>query len=259
MKNTSRHILITRPKDRAPKLAHALTQAGFAPVVFPTVEIHPVKPATLAKCVALAKHASKIIFMSPAAVIHGLAALKAHDVTMPSDVDIFAVGPETAEALKEAGITVTRDPQPPFNSEALCALPELRPLSIIGQEILIIRGRGGKEILPEYLKGYDVKVDLCEVYERLLPNYTASAVQKAFADWQSSGLDAIICSSLVCAKNLFELLGKAGHAWLQNQIFVVVSEPDAAWLKEQGVKGKPIIAKDASIAALVEAVRCIND
>src|SRR4029453_13889613 len=75
------------------------------------------------------------VFVSPNAVVHGVS-LGAG--AAPSGLRIAAIGPSTARALEDAGLTVSIRPRAGYTSEALLAEPELQSLG--GRPVPLVRG-----------------------------------------------------------------------------------------------------------------------
>jgi uroporphyrinogen-III synthase len=82
---------------------------------------------------------------------------------------IFAVGAATANKLNEYGFEVDAFPSEKPSSEALLALPEIKAL--VSKDILIFRGKGGRETLKEGLEQYNT-VEYIEVYQRVVCDTT---------------------------------------------------------------------------------------
>lgn len=148
------NILLTRPFNQVKPLETLVNDAGYQALLFPTLKIEALKSAPLKE------HYDVVIFISANAVEYGLEVLSSlnhrHD-------KIFAVGSATAKKLNDYGFKVDAFPQTKASSESLLAMPEVSNLS--DKDILIFRGKGGRETLREGL-GKNNVVEYIEVYER---------------------------------------------------------------------------------------------
>ncbi|NKB36360.1 MAG: hypothetical protein GKR93_04210 [Gammaproteobacteria bacterium] len=136
-------------------------------------------------------------------------------------IKIFAVGVGTSEELRRAGFS-----QVLFNanggaSEGLLEESELQGTRIRQKNVLIVRGRGGRELLAKELKARGAYVEYAELYQRLRPEYDRGHVEKIF---ESEKPDAIIISSAEALKNLLELVRSEYKSPILNTALVVVSE-----------------------------------
>ncbi|MFA5874549.1 MAG: uroporphyrinogen-III synthase, partial [Anaerolineales bacterium] len=100
-------ILITRPRAQSADFGAALQMAGFEPVYFPVIEIRPVEDLTaLDRALAKINCYDWVVFTS----VNGVEMFFDHIVgangrsPLPDNLKIAAIGPKTAEALRERGI-----------------------------------------------------------------------------------------------------------------------------------------------------------
>jgi uroporphyrinogen-III synthase len=151
-------ILVTRPQPAADALANVLRAAGHDAVVCPALELRPTTPAAAAT--ARLSEADLCIFVSVAAVRHGWPWLAGR---LRSTCRVYAVGPSTEAALRT--LRVACEPAPsPGSAAQLLAMPALQRLA--DQRVLVVRGRGGLDELPDTLAERGARVTLFEPYER---------------------------------------------------------------------------------------------
>ncbi|HSU78326.1 MAG TPA: uroporphyrinogen-III synthase, partial [Burkholderiales bacterium] len=137
MSLAGRGVVITRPRELAEPFARLLERRGARAIVFPAIEIQPLPaPATLAR---LAEY-DVAVFVSPSAVRIALAAQPPWPPRLAA-----AVGAGTRRELERAGAQAVIAPTVGADSEALLALPEMQKLR--GKRVLIVRGKGGRELL----------------------------------------------------------------------------------------------------------------
>ncbi len=148
------NILLTRPLNQVKPLESLIKDSGNQAILFPTLKIEALKASPLKE------RYDVVIFISANAVKYGLEALNSlkhrHD-------KIFAVGSATAKKLSDSGFKVDAFPQEKASSESLLAMSEVKKIS--NKDILIFRGKGGRETLKEGL-GKNNVVEYIEVYKR---------------------------------------------------------------------------------------------
>ncbi len=163
------NVLLTRPFSQVKPLETLVNERGHQALLFPTLRIEALKSAPLKE------RYDVVIFISANAVEYGLEALSSLDHRHDQ---IFAVGAVTAKKLNDQGFKVDAFPQTKASSESLLAMPEVKELS--DKDVLIFRGKGGRETLREGL-GKNNIVEYIEVYERtqckVVPLHQASLTQ----------------------------------------------------------------------------------
>jgi uroporphyrinogen-III synthase len=93
-----------------------------------------------------------------------------------------------------------------------------------GRRVLIVRGRGGRELLADTLRERGAAVDYAEVYERRLPQPQDGEIEAVIAAWRKGGLRYVTCLSVATLRNLAELLGEKGAAVLRGATLVSASD-----------------------------------
>ncbi len=199
-----RTVLVTRPAEQSAVLAAAIRAAGGEAVVFPALAVEAVPANALQGQAATLAAADGILFISPNAARYGLAAFG----RLPAEARVFAVGPGTARALQEAGVTRVIVPAGQ-DTEALLALPQLA--AVAGQRFAIVRGVGGRPMLGDTLAARGAQVDYIECYRRVRPAADAAPL---LARWRGGGIDAVTVASAETLENLAAMLGEDGAALL---------------------------------------------
>lgn len=190
-------ILVTRPHAQAVGLVDLIRAQGGDPVVFPTIAITPVddraRPAAVLARLADFDH---VIFTSANAVTFGLALAPSG---WPNEVDAIAVGPATAKALASARIPRVLMAGERFDSEGLLEMEVLRrPL---GKRVMIVRGVGGRDVLPRVLAERGAVVEIAEVYARSDPRGDTRVLVE---QWRAGRIHAVICSASEGVRNLHQ-------------------------------------------------------
>ncbi|MDN5863028.1 MAG: uroporphyrinogen-III synthase [Salinisphaera sp.] len=142
-----------------------IEQAGYTAQAVPTLEIvAAADPDTLAlQAKRQLTAATMAVFISRNAV-DWLWRLPVDSMRLLNDCRLFAVGPATAARLHEYGLTQVATPEVGADSESLLALRLLAAPH--NEQILIVRGCGGRELIATTLRERGAVVEYLEVYER---------------------------------------------------------------------------------------------
>jgi uroporphyrinogen-III synthase len=140
-----KRILITRPRAQAADFAGKLRMAGFEPIFFPVIEIQPIENnIALERALAKVDCYDWVVFTSANAVNvvferHWQLASGGKNV-----VKFAAIGPKTAEALRDRGIPPDFVPDEYVAESILPGLGDLR-----GKWVLLPRAEIARKALPE--------------------------------------------------------------------------------------------------------------
>lgn len=248
--NTSlhgKHILVTRPQHQATTLVQLIAQHGGQAIAFPTLEIVPVTPPETAKPqLENLKTYQRLIFVSANAVNFAVAANNGK-IGHLTQTKIAAVGKATAKALQAIGLTVDLVPETGFNSEALLATESLQHVK--NQQILIVRGVGGRETLADELKKRGATIDYWEVYQRQMPVINPAPV---IALLNRRQLDILILTSAESLQNLIIML-ESYKTLLLNVPLVVISERIKQIAEITGFK-KIVVSSSPDDAAILNTM-----
>jgi uroporphyrinogen-III synthase len=209
-KLAGKHIVVTRPAGQATHLAEALQSLGAHPILFPVLAILDLADIKPLHEIALQLDAFDFaVFISPNAVDKSLEQVLRHR-GWPAHVRAATVGESSERALARHGITNVLAPRGRFDSEALLELPELQ--DVRDKRIVIFRGDGGRELLADVLRERGAEVVPVTSYRRGKPDQDAALLLK---HWDNRTLDAITITSSEGLRNLHEMVGKLGQAWLR--------------------------------------------
>ncbi|MEX0374738.1 uroporphyrinogen-III synthase [Spiribacter pallidus] len=233
-------ILLTRPAGQAAALGRMLASRGALVLQRPTLAIEPLPvqaPPT--------RKPDWVVFISPNAVRYGLPALAGSGLVAGA---VAAVGPGTASALNQAGVTVTVAPIRGGGAEALLAEPAFDPAP--GQRVLIIRGEGGRRRLQAPLQARGVILEELAVYRRM----PAACRLDVPDDWLAVQLDAAVVTSVAGLQGLLAMATPAALEWVMDAALVVVSERVAAAARQAGWVAVTVAdgADDTALLAALE-------
>ncbi len=235
-------ILVTRPVHQAQELCDLIEARGGRPVPFPALEILPPRDREQASDI-LRQARGWVIFVSPNAVNYGLALLE--EAAFPLGVKLGTVGKSTAKALRTAGHAVDLLPRERFDSEGLLALPELT--RITGQQVVIVRGEGGRPLLGDTLTARGAEVVYAEVYRRHCPEIVPAPLLRR---WERE-VALVTATSKDILVNLISILGPEGWTLLRQTPLLVISERMKREAEQIGF-GTILVARKADSLSIVE-------
>jgi len=147
MKSLNRkRIIITRPRKLTQSFAKALRALGAAPILFPTIDISPVKDATcLDRALNHLAGYDWLVMSSANAVEAVWARLRALQIReLPETLKFASVGPKTAASLTKMGVQSNFVPKE-YKAEAV--LPGLGDLE--ERWVLLPTADRARDVLPE--------------------------------------------------------------------------------------------------------------
>lgn len=189
-----------------------------------------------------------LIFVSTNAVTHSLGA-RPKPVQLPPGTRVAAIGAATARALAECGIQVSLQPEASANSEALLACAPLQRVD--GENILILRGAGGRELLRQELEQRGAQVSYAECYRRVRPDTDAEPLYRA---WAAGKVVVISVTSVESLRNLVQIVEHDRRRDLLKAPLLLVGERQRHAALEMGWKGTIIVADDANPDVMVHAL-----
>lgn len=211
-----RGIVVTRPAQQSEALAALIRAAGGKPIVFPVLEILDAEDLRPINAVIdRLDEFDLAIFISPNAVNKAMNLIGARRA-LPTRLKVAAIGRGSVKALGQLGVTGVIAPGGRFDSEALLELPELN--AVRGKHVVIFRGEGGRELLGDTLIARGARLEYAECYRRNKPGADTAPLMKA---WARNELDAIVLTSSEGLRNLFDMVGTLGQAWLKKTPIVV--------------------------------------
>jgi uroporphyrinogen-III synthase len=170
-------VVITRPRQQAEPLARAVAALGRTPVLLPLLEISPwsddgEQRRELRRVLAGLESYALVAFVSPNAID----AAFAHISRWPEGVDVAVVGEGSRAALAKYGVgggsVRIHSPLDPAHSDSEHLLRALDLQQLAGRRVLVVRGEGGRELLPDALRGAGAAVETVAAYRRAVPALT---------------------------------------------------------------------------------------
>lgn len=239
-----KRIWVTRPATQALALIALLETQEAHAVSLPLLEIAPpLDLVTLDDALMRLAQLDLAVFVSPSALDAVFARLQG---AWPSHVPVAVVGPGSVQRAREYGIADVIAPAEKFDSEGLLAEPRLAQLS--GQRVMLFRGDGGRDILPQGLQDRGAQLEKIAAYRRLPPAFDAVQLGQQLA----AGCDGVIVSSSEAAHYLFTRFGADHIQRLQSLLYFTPHPRIAAALAEHGAT--QLVATDAGDAGIVTSL-----
>jgi uroporphyrinogen III methyltransferase/synthase len=244
-------IVITRAGAQASGLARQIESVGGAVVEFPTIEIQP--PQDFAAFDAAIENIEQydwLIFTSVNSVAPFLARLRRAGKAPGAlaSIHVGAIGPETAQRLLSAGLTVSLMPER-YQAEGI--LDAVEPEQMKGKRVLIPRAAEAREVLPETLRSWGAAVDVVAAYRTALPRVDVAPL----ADLLRRGaVDVITFTSSSTVKNFIRLFGGKNLAEIAGRSALACIGPITARTVEDAGGQPAIVAEEFTTAGLTRAI-----
>ena len=238
-------VAITRPAGQAEEAGKIIKEKGGVPYYIPAIEIKGLSNfAPIKKFITELERGEVdyVILMSTNGVKYLFEAAETLKQTAQLQAGLaktfmIAVGPRTAEALKEYCVRVDMVPTK-YSSEGL--LECLQDKQISGKTIRIPRTSNATPTLTEKLREMGADVEEIYVYESGLP-VDEKLKDQFYQDLTGGKIDAIVFGSGLSAKNIFKMLSeKASMDEIRNLVnakvaTVAIGPTTAEALREMGV------------------------
>ncbi|WP_106768519.1 uroporphyrinogen-III C-methyltransferase [Paenibacillus faecalis] len=258
-----KRILVTRARNQASQLVRQIEELGGEPYEFPVIDtVMPTSTQVLADIHQAMNNLSQynwVFFTS----VNGVEFFFRHlnelgkDIRALAGARIAAVGPATAGALRERGITAEVLKER-FQAEGIIDAfgSELKA----GQHVLLPRGDLGRNWLPEELTRMGLHVTDIKTYETILCGEDDDELLKLF---EEGGIHAVTFTSSSTVTNLLRVLERMGKdaqaplRLLRDSAIACIGPLTAETAKAAGLNVS-IMAEEATIDSLVEALCAWN-
>jgi uroporphyrinogen-III synthase len=248
-------VLVTRPLGQAGALCADLVSRGFTPHEQPLLDLQSL-PALSPQCQQAIENINNyqhLIFISGNAVRFGMEKILARWPQFPKEIKVYAIGTSTAAILREYGIEdVYSTKGATMTSESLLAIVSLQ--AVQGQNVLIVKGQGGRTALADTLSKRGAMVDNLSCYQRKCPPLAAGELARKITSW---GIQLILISSGEGLRNMLTLLSPAETIKLCVVPLIVPSDRVAKMAEEAGFN-RVHTAQNASDVAMLDMVECCS-
>ena len=246
-----KRILVTRPRAQAGRLATLLEANGAEVVALPAIAIEPPDDwGPLDEAIRGLASYRWVVFTS----VNGVAAFRTRlaqaglDARCLAGRQVAAIGPETAEELRRAGIEPDLVPGE-YRAEGL--LEALGARLHRGDRVLLVRAADAREILPQGLEARGNPVTVVPAYRTVFVRDSADRVRTLL---ESGGLDAVTFTSSSTVRGFLALLGPVpARQLLQGVVVAAIGPVTAATATEHGLS-VTVIPRKYTIPALADAI-----
>jgi uroporphyrinogen III methyltransferase/synthase len=252
-----RRILVTRARSQASELVDRIDELGGEPVEFPVIQLRaPTRPEAVRELDAALRTLSSfdwVLFTSVNGVDYFFRRLieLSVDVRELAGVRIGAVGPKTAEALRQRGFIAEALPLQ-FQADALAAA--LQPLVQAGQRVLVPAADIAKDTLPNALREMELSVTEVDVYENVI---SLEGGEEALELLRQRAIHVVTFTSSSTVTNLLkalELLGEEQPLELLRGVQIACIGPVTAQTARDAGLAVTHLAANATIDGLLRSL-----
>jgi uroporphyrinogen-III synthase len=244
-----RRVVVTRAQRQSGGLRERLEQQGAEVLLLPTIEIAPPESyEPLDDALREAKQFGWLVVTSSNGV--RVIAERLAELALPAEslghLRCAAVGPSTAEAVRELGLAVEIVPESYVGDTLADALKD----RVQGQSVLLVRAAVARDVVPDALTAAGAAVTVVDAYRTVVP---VDAVERARAIFSATPLpDAAVFTSGSTVMHLLDVLREAGLAFPARVACVSIGPVTSTVLRDAGlIVGAE--AETASLDALVDA------
>jgi uroporphyrinogen III methyltransferase/synthase len=199
-----KRIVVTRATQQAPVLSEKLRDLGADVVEMPATQIARLDLSPLRSAIGRIGAYDWLMFTSQNAVAIFWEQLlgAGRDARALAGVKIAAVGPATAGALLEHGITVDLIPKR-FVAEGLLEMLRERN-DVVGATVLYLTAQGARDVLPDGLKELGADLQVIEAYRSISDGQGAKRLSRAI---EAGKVDLVTFTSASAVKAYVDAVG----------------------------------------------------
>jgi uroporphyrinogen III methyltransferase/synthase len=242
-----KRIVVTRATQQAPALSERLRELGADVIEMPATQIARLDLAPLRAAIDKISDNDWLIFTSQNAVAIFWEQLlgRGKDARALAGLKIAAVGPATAGALLEHGITVDVIPQR-FVAEGLIEILRARD-DVARRKVLYVTAEGAREVLATELREIGADVTVIEAYRSIADGEGAEKLARAI---EAGKVDLATFTSASAVRGYIDAVGE-DLALRVPAASIGPQTSDA--LRDAGIEVK-VDAEESTIDGLVSAV-----
>ena len=241
---SGKRVVLTRALHQNNKFVELLKLYGAIPIIFPTIEIHPIEDTILMdEAIQNISKFDYLIFTSANAVEIFENRFKhlTGSFVLPNKLMIIAVGKSTATILSSYGINNTKVPEEFMASEIPNILTEIK-----GSKILIPCSELSKDDLALNLKQKGAEVHSIMIYENKSPEIIDISVL-------NNHIDYLTFTSPSTVDGWLKIIQKYNIILSNDYTVVAIGNVTADAAKQEGIK-VDITAKEHTIEGMIDAM-----
>jgi len=241
-----KRVLVTRARKQASALVERLADLGAEGIELPTIAIEPLKDAhALDDAIGRAGKFDWVLFTSVNGVEAFFERAKATGASIPEDVRFGALGPATAQALRDRQARVDFLPTL-FSSRGIAEA--FAPHAASRPRVLLPRADIAPELLVRALEGLGAQVEQVVAYRTVAPAEAKATARKVIAE----GIDVATFTSSSTVRNLYELLDGDLSA-IERATIVCIGPVTAETARALGLR-VDVVAAEHTVEGLVKAL-----
>ena len=242
-----KRIVVTRASQQAPALTEKLSELGADVIEMPATQIARLDLAPLRVEIGRLSLYDWLIFTSQNAIAIFWEQLlgEAKDARALAGLKVAAIGPATAGALLEHGITVDVIPDR-FVAEGLLEMMRARD-DVAGKKVLYVTAEGARDVLQQGLKEIGADVTLIEAYHSIVDGEGAEKLARAI---EAGRVDLVTFTSGSAVRGYIDAVGE--ELAVQVPAASIGAQTSEA-LREAGIEVR-VEAKEATLDGLVSEV-----
>ncbi len=241
-------IIVTRASDQAGRFSQKLRELGARVYETPTIKIVPYKDySRLDEAIENISVYQILILTSVNGVKYFFDRLKnlGKDGRTLANIKICAIGPATADAIKEKFLNVDIFPEK-YVAESV--IESLDKIGIKGKKFLLCRALVARDVIPDEIRLRGGYIDVIPVYETLKDEESRDKLQRTLRE----EVHYITFTSSSTVKNFFELIGEERRL-LEKVKFASIGPVTSDTLRKIGYEPS-LEAENYTIHGLIEAI-----
>ena len=228
-------VVVTRAREQSSDSAALLAEFGANVIQFPTITISPLADyGAVHEAIRGLAGYRMIIFTSVNSVRHFWNQMKTlgKDARVLAGLQVAAIGPTTAVALRERGIEPDFIPEKYVAESTAEGILKLFGGNMDGVRVLLPRAREARDVLPKLLSGAGATVDILPVYETLP---SASRREEVLAGLEAGDIHCITFGSSSTVTNFLSLVPVDTLKRYPNLKLACIGPVTAATLEQAGL------------------------
>jgi uroporphyrinogen III methyltransferase/synthase len=194
-------VVVTRARAQASGLARTLAALGAEVVELPAIRIEPrLDSEEVRRAVDAIYSYALVCLTSPNGVrlLFEALANAGRDARALANATLAAIGPGTAEALREHGVIADVVPERSVTEALVEALADV---DVSGRPVLVARAAEARDVLPDALRERGAEVDVVALYETVAEDPDPAAIEAA------QDADYVTFTSSSTVRNFLAALG----------------------------------------------------
>jgi uroporphyrinogen III methyltransferase / synthase len=246
-----RRVLVTRPRAQAGRLVELLEAYGADTVTLPAIEILPPEDwAPLDDAIRGLDRFRWVIFTS----VNGVGAFRERlavaglEARRLTGLHVAAIGPETADAIRRAGVEPELVPAE-YRAEGL--VDALGARVGPGDAVLLVRAAEARDVLPRALRARGVEVTVAPAYRTALAPESGGEVRGLL---EAGQIDAVTFTSSSTVRGFVALVGSTDARRLLEGVVVAAIGPITAETAAEHGLTVSVMPHDYTVPALADAI-----